>query len=127
MLLLSNGSCSILKVPLMLVFIFRLVLLISKLIVMLTRPVIPMIDILSLALLSSSAPVLFLGLLRNNILFLNPLLRLSIALSRLLLLNLPGFVSFSVTFTFLYISLRSFIVIISLLFPLLPILFSIPE
>jgi len=58
----------------MLVFIFRLVLLISKLIVMLTRPVILMIDVLSLALLSFSAPVLFLGLLRNNILFLDPLL-----------------------------------------------------
>jgi len=59
---------------------FSLVFLLCRLIVMLTGPVIPMIDVLSLALLSSSALVLFLGLLRNNVLFLDHLLRLSIKL-----------------------------------------------
>ena len=47
---------------------------------MLTRLVIQMTDGLSRVLLFTSAQVLFLGLLRNNILFLDPLLRLNIGL-----------------------------------------------
>jgi hypothetical protein len=98
----SNVFCDISKVPYILAFTFILVLFICRPTVMSTGLEILMTAGLSLVLLSILVPVLFLRLLRNNILFLVRLRRLNIALSLSLLQSLPGFVNCFVTFIFLY-------------------------